>query len=228
MKKAESFAQFLQTQSATIPMVEYILNLLLAALLGYILSLIYVRFGESLSNRRMFGKNFVLLTATTMIIITIVKSSLALSLGLVGALSIVRFRAAIKEPEELAYLFLSIAIGLGMGANQTAITLVGFAVASLLIIILRVRSTKKENQNLVLTVSSNEPAKSGLDLIVQTLNQHCAAVNLKRIDEMKSYFEASFLVEFSDFEKFKNCKRQLHSLDDSLKITFLDNKGIVA
>ncbi len=63
-----------------------------------------------------------------MLIITIVKSSLALSLGLVGALSIVRFRSAIKEPEELAYLFLCIAIGLGLGASQTAITTLAFIV----------------------------------------------------------------------------------------------------
>ena len=52
------------------------------------------------------------------LIISIVKSSLALSLGLVGALSIVRFRAAIKEPEELVYLFFVISIGLSNGANQ--------------------------------------------------------------------------------------------------------------
>jgi hypothetical protein len=228
VKKAESFAQFLQTQSTTVPMVEFIVNLLLAAVLGYILSLIYIRFGESLSNRRMFGKNFILMTVTTMIIITIVKSSLALSLGLVGALSIVRFRAAIKEPEELAYLFLSIAIGLGMGANQTAVTLVGFTIASLLIIVMRSGSKKKENQNMVLTISSSEPDKTGLDTIVKTLNAHCNAVNLKRVDEMKAFFEAAFLVEFSNFEAFANCKRQLQELDDSLKITFLDNKGIVA
>ena len=48
----------------------------------------------------------------------IVKNSIALSLGLVGALSIVRFRAAIKEPEELTYLFLVIATGLGTGSGQ--------------------------------------------------------------------------------------------------------------
>ena len=58
-----------------------------------------------------------LITMTTMLIISIVKSSLALSLGLVGALSVIRFRAAIKEPEELTYLFLTIAIGLGFGAK---------------------------------------------------------------------------------------------------------------
>ena len=57
-----------------------------------------------------FFKNFTSLTLITTLIITVVKSSLALSLGLVGALSIVRFRAAIKEPEELVYLFICIAI----------------------------------------------------------------------------------------------------------------------
>ncbi|MCW5556509.1 MAG: DUF4956 domain-containing protein [Verrucomicrobiae bacterium] len=48
-------------------------------------------------------------------------------LGLVGALSIIRFRAAIKEPEELSYLFICIAIGLGLGAQQTIITVIAFA-----------------------------------------------------------------------------------------------------
>ena len=65
---------------------------------------------------------------TTMLIITVVKSSLALSLGLVGALSIVRFRAAIKEPEELAYLFLTIAIGLALGREPATVRTGGFRV----------------------------------------------------------------------------------------------------
>ncbi len=56
-------------------------------------------------------------------LILVVKTSLALSLGFVGALSIIRFRTPIKEPEELIYLFLSIGLGLGYGANQTLITI---------------------------------------------------------------------------------------------------------
>ena len=56
---------------------------------------------------------------TTLLVIAVVKSSLALSLGLVGALSIVRFRTPIKEPEELAYIFLAIALGLCLGADQS-------------------------------------------------------------------------------------------------------------
>ena len=59
-----------------------------------------------------------MLSLITFLVILIVKSSLALSLGLVGALSIVRFRTPIKEPEELIYLFLAIALGLGYGAGQ--------------------------------------------------------------------------------------------------------------
>ena len=86
----------------------FVLSLITAAILGLLLSQVYVRFGSSLSNRRLFAGNFLLLTVTTTLIISIVKTSLALSLGLVGALSIVRFRAAIKEPEELAFLSASV------------------------------------------------------------------------------------------------------------------------
>ena len=114
MGRFRTFEQFLTTSSAQISVVSFAVNLLLAAVLAFILSRVYVRFGRSLSNRKAFARNFVLITMTTMLIITIVKSSLALSLGLVGALSIVRFRTALKEPEELAYMFLCISIGLGL------------------------------------------------------------------------------------------------------------------
>jgi hypothetical protein len=98
MNGEQTFQQFLTNQSVQIDVPSFAMNLLLAAVLGFLLSRAYERFGDSLSNRRLFARNFVLLAVTTMLIISIVKSSLALSLGLVGALSIVRFRAAIKEP----------------------------------------------------------------------------------------------------------------------------------
>ena len=83
--------------------------------------------------------------------ITIVKSSLALSLGLVGALSIVRFRAAIKEPEELVYLFLIIATGLGVGANQLNITILGVVISLTIIVFFNLFSSKRI-QNLDLNI----------------------------------------------------------------------------
>ena len=112
-----SLKEFITNQNVEVSLFSFAANLIIAAFLAYLLSLLYERFGQSLSNRKIFSKNLISLTMTTMLVISIVKSSLALSLGLVGALSIVRFRAAIKEPEELVYLFLAISIcrqGIGL------------------------------------------------------------------------------------------------------------------
>ena len=101
-----------------------LLNLGIGVLLSLVIKWHFSRFGSTLSNREEFSQVFPFVLLTTILIITVVKSSLALSLGLVGALSIVRFRTPIKEPEELAYLFISIAVGLGLGANQTIPTVI--------------------------------------------------------------------------------------------------------
>ena len=130
----DSFEEFLTVSAAQISIPEFISSLLLTAFLASILANIYTNHGSTLSNRRVFSRNFMIIALTTMLVITVVKSSLALSLGLVGALSIVRFRSAIKEPEELAYLFLAIGIGLGMGANQILVTVLAFAIISAIIV----------------------------------------------------------------------------------------------
>lgn len=104
-----------------------LVNLGLGMVLSLIIAAYYVRYGASLSNRSQFAPVLPMLTLITLLVITIVKSSLALSLGLVGALSIVRFRTAIKDPEELIFLFFAIAVGLGLGADQRIPTLVAFA-----------------------------------------------------------------------------------------------------
>ena len=100
-----------------------LINLALGTVVSLVVAWYYVKYGNSLSNRLHFGAILPVLTLITLLVISIVKSSLALSLGLVGALSIVRFRTAIKDPEELIFLFLAIAIGLGFGADQRLPTL---------------------------------------------------------------------------------------------------------
>jgi len=224
----QTFEEFLSTSRANISVFGFILNIILSALLAICLNWIYTKFGNSLSNRKQFGKNFLLITMTTMLIITIVKSSLALSLGLVGALSIIRFRAAIKEPEELAYLFLAIAIGLGLGADQTGITLLAFIIISIIVIISKKISKRHhDNQNLYLTIQSNKSIKVSLDAIIGILKKNCAAVDLRRFDETNKFIEASFLVELHNFTQLSNTKEELQKLNNNLKITFLDNKGLL-
>ena len=223
----QTFEEFLKTSTIQIPIISFSVNLLSSAFLAIILSQIYIKFGTSLSNRKTFSKNFLPITMTTMLIITIVKSSLALSLGLVGALSIIRFRTAIKEPEELAYLFLTIAIGLGFGADQTVITIIAFIIISLIIIFIRKISDQDyKTQNLYLTINSNDTNKVSINNIVDVLKQHCPAISLKRLDETDKIIEISFLIEINNFEKLNDAKNALKNLDDTLTLSFLDKKGL--
>jgi len=228
MGKLQVLEDFFASPSVEVHLGRVIVNLLLAALMAAVLGRVYVRYGTALSNRRQFARNFMLLACTTLLVITVVKSSLALSLGLVGALSIVRFRSAIKEPEELAYLFLNIAIGLGLGADQTLLTVGSFATICAMI---WVRSSMERGQpddsNLFLTVSSPGPDGPQLDQVVAILKQHCSAVNLRRFDQRADLLEACFQVRFEDFEHLDAGKAALLALDSSLEISLLDDRGVI-
>lgn len=227
MNKFETFRQFLATESGPVPILGFIFNLFLAAILSYILSRIYIKRGTSLSNRRIFAKNFLLLTMTTTLIIAIVKSSLALSLGLVGALSIVRFRAAIKEPEELTYLFIAIAIGLGLGANQRLITVVAFIVICIVVMLRKRVRTLDDSQNFYLTITTSGENKVSLEKIIEILQQYCLGINVKRFDETKETLEATFVIELDNIQKLQIAKSELQKLNSSMNITFLDNRQVV-
>jgi len=228
MNTFQTFEEFLKTSSAHIPVIGFIINLILTAVLSGLLNIIYVRYGNSFSNRKIFGKNFLLITMTTMLIITIVKSSLALSLGLVGALSIIRFRAAIKEPEELAYIFFAIAIGLGFGANQGVITCVAFFIMTILLIITKKYSTKHDDDNnLHLSIINNNPKTVSVDEIFETIKYHSSEVILKRLDETNDILDISLLVQINNYKKLIEIKNALQKLNKDLNITFLDNKDLI-
>lgn len=117
---------------------------------------IYLRFLYRRTSRPLssdsIAKVFPLLTVVTIAVIAVVKASLALSLGLVGALSIVRFRAAIKDPEELVYLFLCIGVGLSLGAEQLWLALALVAVASIFAIVIDRVDTKAHGGDAFLTI----------------------------------------------------------------------------
>ena len=160
-----------------------------------------------------------------MLIISIVKSSLALSLGLVGALSIVRFRAAIKEPEELTYLFFAIALGLGLGANQQLIVVVAFVIMSIIIWTRYFLKPGKRAQNLLLSVSSTNKEGLGINEISDVISRHFKKYELKRFDENADVIEASFLLNINDTRALEACKQDLQKANKSLSITFIDNNS---
>ena len=86
MDQSNIFKKSFISPSVEVSVSDFVINLIIASILSAILAWFYTRYGRALSNRKNFGYNFLLITLTTMFIITVVKSSLALSLGLVGAL----------------------------------------------------------------------------------------------------------------------------------------------
>ena len=214
--------------NSNISISNFIFNLFLTALFSFFIAYTYTNYGNSISNRKQFSKIFLLLSLTTMLVITVVKSSLALSLGLVGALSIIRFRSAIKEPEELTYLFLAISLGLGFGANQTVITIVAISLIIFFIIFSKkYNSNYHDNQNLFISLVSSNPSLISSKNILDTATKYCKNVNLRRIDEDSDVIEVSISVELTDPSDIIKIKEELRSFDNDIKFTFLDNKGIV-
>jgi hypothetical protein len=152
---------------------------------------------------------------------------MALSLGLVGALSIVRFRAAIKEPEELAFLFLAISTGLGLGAGQALVTVVALIIILGLIIIRGLFRQGPPKANLYLTVTSPAASKLGAERILQVLSGVGATAALKRFDQTPESVEAAFLVDFKQVAHLEQFTNQLRELSPEVRVSCLDDRGMI-
>ena len=184
---------------------NFIISIVVAAILSFIVQLFYIKFSSTISNRLDFSKNFVILGIVTTIVITIVKSSLALSLGLVGALSIVRFRAAIKEPEELVFLFLIIAIGLGCGAGQIKIIIIGILSSLILIYLYYLYYKNKKFQiaevlNLALSKNSQVDEKE-INEIVDYIKSNSKTMDLISISKSKDDTTLNFDISVDNIKK---------------------------
>lgn len=225
MDKWNLFQRFLITENAQVSIRDFLINAGIILVLSFILELTYAKCAKSLSARKTFAANFFLIAFTTMLIISIVKTSLALSLGLVGALSIVRFRSAIKEPEELAYLFFTIAIGLGLGANQRAITVIGAFVLLAIIWARYLTSKQTRNQNLYLTVSGSGNDKPSLENIDQVVKNNFKASKLVRYDESPEIFETAFWVETKKTNNIQKFKDEIAAINPEIRVSFVDNSS---
>jgi hypothetical protein len=158
--------------------------LLLGGVFAMYCRFLYRRCSASPSDSDSITRVFPLLTLVTTAVIAVVKSSLALSLGLVGALSIVRFRAAIKDPEELVYLFLCIAIGLALGAEQPLLAVALVIVASVFIVGTHLAGRSRRQQNLLLTISGDSQRHfcNGEQGVLPAIESLAGRYSLQRMD----------------------------------------------
>ena len=212
--------------SATNPLsvTTLLINLAVGCLLALFLRWHFRRFGATLSNKSEFAHVGPFVLLITILIITVVKSSLALSLGLVGALSIVRFRTPIKEPEELAYLFMAIAIGLGLGANQTIPTVIASPLILGFMAILKRMHHKSANKNLFLTIHlKNNPSKDKINELSQLVEKHARVLNLRHFSSRENETEATFDIDIKNSEILFDLESDLRQAFSEIEITFIDH-----
>ena len=211
---------FFANQAIQIDLTNFVINLMTAIILSFLVQQTYNKTAKTLSNVQNFSKNFVILGLTTAIIITIVKSSLALSLGLVGALSIVRFRAAIKEPEELVFLFLIISVGLGCGAGQLGITIIGTIIAIIIIFAhSRFESREKririENFNFSI-ISKKKLDSNNLKDVIDIVTNNSDDCELISISQNSDGTNINLLSRFSKISNIENINQELKEKFPSL------------
>ena len=181
---------------------QFLVGLLVGGILTLYVRALYERFGGSSGGAEPFANMFLVLTLTTMFVIYVVQSSLALSLGLIGALSIVRFRTAVKSPGDLVYAFLCVAIGLALGANRLLLcTAAVFVISIFIFFTSRDRDTTKARQWL-LTVSGapghffTEEGVVALD----ALNLFGHDATIQRLDHDKDLVQLRAFVTVRDSE----------------------------
>ena len=204
-----------------------IFNLLLGAVLSTGAAWYYARFGEALSNRVKLAKLIPVLCLITILVISVVKASLALSLGLVGALSIVRFRTAIKDPEELIYLFMAIAIGIGLGADQRIPTVVATCVLMILLIGTKLVSLRSRKRNLYVNIQVPEQDSSNaFESVNNILVRHADLVDMRRIDRHNHALQLTYFLDLQDQQQLAKLMDELKSNIPDCSFSFVDQNHV--
>ena len=216
---------------APLSITNLLMNLAVGVVLAALLRWHFIRFASTLSNRGEFAQVFPFILLTTVLIISVVKSSLALSLGLVGALSIVRFRTPIKEPEELAYLFMAIAMGLGLGADQTVPVVVSALAILSAVAGFRWQARNIESKRLFLSITA--PASSGDENgsgILQALNEvvqrHANAGDVRRVDVRDSGVEVVYFLDLAGTGELASLMDELRGVFPGVGLTFIDQNRL--
>ena len=140
---------------------DILLNIVLAAVLGFFIFLSYAISHRGTIYSRKFNASLVILAVLTGTVMTVIGNNIALSLGMVGALSIVRFRTAIKDSRDTVYIFWSIIVGICCGVGDYAVACIGSAVTFAVILLL---GCIKSDNRLLLIIrahrSKQEPIKA--------------------------------------------------------------------
>ena len=146
-----TFADWFASQLSNFTPLNVVIALVEALIAGVIISLVYKKTYRGVLYSPSFALTLILLTLVTTPVVMAIGSNVALSMGMVGALSIVRFRTAVKDPLDTAYMFWAITMGILIGANAYVIAVVAvLAISVIMLAISYLRLRKQNNYLLVL------------------------------------------------------------------------------
>lgn len=155
----------------SISLVDIAIALVLAFALGLFIFFVYKKTYMGVMYSSSFGVTLIALTMISTVVILAVTSNVVLSLGMVGALSIVRFRAAIKEPLEIAFLFWAIAVGIVLAAGLIILAVVGSAVIGLVFIVFVNRRSWLDPYIVVLDCDGSESEREATDFLKKSVTK---------------------------------------------------------
>ena len=144
---------------------DVLLALGLAFVIGLFIFLIYKKTYQGVMYSDSFGISLIAMSMITSLVIIAVTSNVVLSLGMVGALSIVRFRTAIKEPMDIAFLFWAIAVGIVLGAGLLPLAIIGSVIIGIIIVVFSTRKIGDTPYILVVSCENEETESVAYELI---------------------------------------------------------------
>lgn len=158
----DKLIDLLEVSSSTLTLEQITMHLFAAVILGFAIFLSYYFSHEGTIYSKKFNVSLMMLTVLTTMVMTVIGNNIALSLGMVGALSIVRFRTAIKDSRDTAYIFWTIIVGICCGAGDYVVASLG--TATVFIIMLLLGRIKNDNRILIVikTSLSNERKVEGI------------------------------------------------------------------
>lgn len=156
---------------ASVSLLDMVIAMVLAFGLGIFIYLIYKKTYSGVMYSSSFGVTLVALTMITTLVILAVTSNVVLSLGMVGALSIVRFRTAIKEPLDIAFLFWAIAGGIVLAAGMIPLAIFGSVLIGIILLLFANKKTKYNPYILVLRLDNEEAEASALSFLKKNVEK---------------------------------------------------------
>ena len=183
----------------SVSVVDMLLTLALAFGIGLFIFLVYKKTYSGVMYSSSFGGTLVALTMITSMTILAVTSNVVLSLGMVGALSIVRFRTAIKEPMDIAFLFWSIAAGIVLAAGMIPLAVIGSIIIGVVMLVFINRKAVHDPYIAVISCASSAAEKSATTYLKQNVEKAVIKSKTAQNGNIEMTWEIRLLKHDTDF-----------------------------